>query len=153
MDLTFRPAVDADFSAVVNLLNEMHTDDAPIRIDDAQTSATWAKMLSDEHRQIVVVFANTPTIERAVATADIVLVPNLTHGARPWAIVENIVVASDYRRLGIGRALMSYIVEDVQKRNCYKVQLISNEHRVAAHSLYVTTGFEAPVRGFRRYLD
>src|ERR1700683_238595 len=48
--------------------------------------------------------------ENVVGTADLLIVPNLTHGGAPWAIVENVVVNEGARRRGVGSALMDEAV-------------------------------------------
>lgn len=89
-----------------------------------------------------------------VGTADVVIVEgNLTHRGRPWAIVENVVVAEASRRHGVGRALLEEAVESARRRGCYKVQLLSAKARHEAHAFYRSLGFEPVAEGFRTYLD
>ena len=90
---------------------------------------------------------------RIAGTVDAVVVTNLTHLGRPWAIVENVVVAEDDRRGGIGRALMQEAIAYARERGCYKVQLLSAKHRDQAHEFYQSLGLVAVAEGFRIYLD
>lgn len=55
--------------------------------------------------------------------------------------VEDVVVSSDYRGLGIGRDLMNTLIETAKARNLRSLQLTSNSCRVAAHGLYHSLGF------------
>jgi ribosomal protein S18 acetylase RimI-like enzyme len=68
-------------------------------------------------------------------------------------VIENIVVDSAHRRRGIGGALLDEAVKIAQLAGCYKVQLVSHSRRDAAHSLYRHSSFDAPVLGYRRYID
>ena len=79
------------------------------------------------------------------------IVPNLSHNARPWGILENMIVDSRYRRQGIGRQLLEYALNSSRSAGCYKVQLISDNRRYEAHIFYRSMGFEESALGFRRY--
>jgi N-acetylglutamate synthase-like GNAT family acetyltransferase len=81
------------------------------------------------------------------------IIPNLSHGARPWAILENMVVDSKYRRQGIGRLLIEHVLVRCRESDCYKVQLLSNNKRKEAHQFYRSMGFEDSALGFRLYFS
>lgn len=80
------------------------------------------------------------------------IVPNLSHNAHPWAILENIVVDRRYREQGFGRLLIDHALAICRKAGCYKVQLLSNNKRKEAHQFYRHLGFENSAVGFRMYL-
>jgi len=87
-----------------------------------------------------------------VGTADLTIVENLTRGLKPWGVIENIVVDKHCRSAGIGRELLEAATSVAANHGCYKVELISAAHRVIAHKLYEQAGFDAEVRGYRKYL-
>jgi len=78
-------------------------------------------------------------------------VPNLSHEARPWALVENVVVDEQYRRRGIGRLLMNYAIGKAKETGCHKIGLSSDTSRKEAHKFYRSMEFEASAHGFRLY--
>ena len=86
-----------------------------------------------------------------VGTVFLQITPNLSHDARPWAILENMVVDGRYRRQGIGRLLAEYAFTHAREAGCYKVQLLSNKRRHEAHQFYRAVGFEDTAFGFRLY--
>jgi len=86
-----------------------------------------------------------------VGTLVLLIVPNLSHEARPWALVENIIVDKRYQRQGIGRLLMNYAVGKAKEAGCYKIGLSSDKRRKEAHKFYHSLGFEASAHGFRLY--
>jgi N-acetylglutamate synthase-like GNAT family acetyltransferase len=88
---------------------------------------------------------------RVVGTLFLQIVPNFTHDARPWAIIENMVVDSACRRQGIGRLLIEKAFAISREAGCYKVQLLSNKKRLEAHRFYHSMGFEDSAVGFRLY--
>jgi GNAT superfamily N-acetyltransferase len=87
-----------------------------------------------------------------VGTLVLVIVPNLSHGALPWAIVENMIVDPKYRRRGIARMLMEYAVAKAKQAGCSHLQLLSSVHRREAHRFYKTMGFKHEAYGFRKYI-
>ena len=89
---------------------------------------------------------------RVVGTTMLIIVSNLTHGGLPWAGVENVMVDAAYRRKGIGKLMMDYALAEAKKAGCYKIQLISDKSRTAAHKFYESLGYKASGHGFRLYL-
>jgi N-acetylglutamate synthase-like GNAT family acetyltransferase len=89
--------------------------------------------------------------DMVVGTLFLQIIPNLTHGAHPWAILENMVVDSQYRRQGIGRLLIEHALTRCREAGCYKVQLLSNKKRKEAHLFYRSVGLEDSALGFRLY--
>jgi len=95
--------------------------------------------------------------ERLVGTVTLVIVPNLTHRATPWAQLENMVVDDVARGTHVGRMLIEECVRLARIAGCYKVQLQSgNERREPpndAHGFYRHMGFAESAVGFRQYLE
>jgi GNAT superfamily N-acetyltransferase len=81
----------------------------------------------------------------------LVIVPNLSHGARPWAVIENVIVDERYRRRGVGQLLMEYAVNRAREEDCCRIGLDSDKIRGEAHQFYKAMGFEASAYGFRQY--
>jgi N-acetylglutamate synthase-like GNAT family acetyltransferase len=91
---------------------------------------------------------------KVIGTVMFMIVPGLTHDAKPWIIVENVVVDKDCRRTGAGKLLMDYIKEKAEETGCCKIQLLSDKRRTGeAHKFYQAIGYNATAEGFRIYLD
>jgi len=142
MAIDVRPATTGDLAAVRTLLGHLHERPA----DVAWSSATWGRILGDPNRTILVAEDRG---EFAVGTADVLVVPNLTHDGAAWALVDNVVVDPGWRRRGVGRALLRAAVRVADDAGCYKLQLTSSNHRGGAHSFYERLGFTATATGFR----
>jgi GNAT superfamily N-acetyltransferase len=145
-----RHASQSDLSALLALYEELAGEKltaAPA--DPASAEPRLAEILADPRRELAVATLD----DRIVGTADLLVVPNLTHRGEPWAIVENVIVADDARRSGVGTALMSHLIERAQAAGCHKVQLLSGKHRTEAHELYRRMGFDAVAEGFKVYFD
>jgi ribosomal protein S18 acetylase RimI-like enzyme len=152
--LTIRDARTDDLPRLLDLLEELREGATPgvpwDRASEERTGSVWQEILADPRRRFLVAEDDDGTI---LATADVVIVPNLSHAARPVAFVENVVVTRGRRGEGIGRQLMDDVVAHAEAAGCYKVQFLSNKTRTRAHAFYARLGFEASSEGFRRYLS
>ncbi len=108
----------------------------------------WDKMASMPGHALVVAEEDS----QVLATTLVQIVPNLSHDARPWAIIENVVVDHAQRRHGTGRIMMEYVVSLCRQAGCYKIQLMSQLKRREAHQFYRALGFQDSAVGFRLYL-
>ncbi|MGW3960748.1 N-acetyltransferase family protein [Amycolatopsis sp. NPDC005003] len=147
MTITTRPAREADVPALLALFRELHPDDPPPSAQAA--AAAWRAVQAQSGRVILVAECGGAVI----GTADCATLPNLTRGARPFMLVENVVVATGHRRSGVGAALMEAAFAAARRAGCYKVQLLSRSGREAAHAFYESLGFRAVAQGYRVYLD
>lgn len=86
-----------------------------------------------------------------VGTIGLLIVPNLSHSATPYAIAENLVVTQKYRRRGIARRLLEYCIARAREERCHRIELCSDRRREEAHRLYRSAGFEPSAYGFRIY--
>ncbi|WP_283136126.1 GNAT family N-acetyltransferase [Rhizohabitans arisaemae] len=145
MSFTIRPAVEADLVSLLELYAELHPDDPPLPPEVA--GRTWTAMTRQDGRVVLV----AETDGTLVGTVDCTVSPNLTRGASPHMLVENVVVSAAHRRRGIGTGLLEAAVTLARSAGCYKVQLLSARAE-DAHSFYESCGFRPLARGFRRYL-
>ena len=144
MTIVVRRAADDDLSAIVALLGELHDPSSALA-----DTATWTRMLAQEDRVILLAEVDG----RAAGTADVSFASNLTHGAQPRAYVENVAVATDHRRNGVGRAIMAEVERLARDAGCYKVTLMSANHRDGAHRFYEEIGYDRCAVGFRKSFE
>jgi GNAT superfamily N-acetyltransferase len=115
--------------------------------------------VTETHQQTLAAIAADPRMTclvleidgRVMGTLTLYLLPGLSHGGRPFAIVENVVVDASLRGGGHGRALMAHGEDLVRARGCYKVSLTSNNQRPKAHEFYLHLGYSASHQGFTKY--
>lgn len=145
-----RPAVPGDLDALVSLYSQLVDDERALRPTvDSRHERVLLDVIGDPSRHLLVGVLD----EESVGSVDLLIVANLTHGARPWAIVENVVVAYELRGCGIGSALMGHAIDLAREAGCYKVQLLSGRQRTGAHAFYRSLGMEPVAEGFKLYLD
>jgi GNAT superfamily N-acetyltransferase len=138
-----RTATPADLPALLDLLAQLN--ETPQPLSDAHRKA-FDDVAADPRQRLFVVEDDGGAL---VAAATLVVIPNLGHGGRPWAIVENVVVDEPARGRGIGEMLMAHIIEQARAAGCYKVALTSRKFRTGAHRFYERLGFERTSEGFR----
>ena len=108
----------------------------PSRADEL--AALWERICDDPALIYVGAF-DGPSL---VATCTAAIVPNLTRGARPYAVIENVVTRPDARRHGLGSAVIQELLSRCWDARCYKVMLLSAAERGAAHEFYERNGFD-----------
>lgn len=88
-----------------------------------------------------------------VATAFLTLCLDPMFAFRPYAVVENVVVADSRRGRGIGRRLVAHLEALAAGADCTKLMLLSSSHRTDAHAFFERVGFISDKkRGFVKYL-
>lgn len=85
-----------------------------------------------------------------VGTSTINMCSNLSWSGRPYAIVENVIVDSKYRGLGIGKKLLRKAQEIAKDRGCYKIAVMTGSSREEILKFYKAAGFVGDKIGFQR---
>src|SRR5688572_11185596 len=105
-----------DLPALLALYTHLHREDAPLP-DDATLAVVWEAILGDPKLQCFVAERDG----QLVGSCTLITIPNLTRGARPYGLIENVVTHADYRRHGIGTRLLHTALRHAWECNCYKV--------------------------------
>jgi GNAT superfamily N-acetyltransferase len=143
-----RDATRKDLPRIVELLAQLSLDDSqelPEEPLQASYGAAFDEVERDNRQRLLVL----EVAGRIVGTLAVVVVPNVGHQGKPYALVENVVVDEAGRGQGHGEALMRAAIDVARKAGCYKVSLFSNKRRVDAHRFYGKLGFEPRHEGFR----
>jgi GNAT superfamily N-acetyltransferase len=77
-----------------------------------------------------------------VSSCTIMVIPNLTRGARPYGLIENVVTHQEHRGQGYGKALLAQALEFGWSQQCYKVMLMTGRKDDATHHFYESAGFD-----------
>lgn len=138
-------ALDAlDLSPLLGLYGHLNPDDAPYP-DIKTVESVWSESLANPRIRYFGGFDG----ELLVATCTICVIPNLTRGCRPYALIENVVTALPYRRQGWGRAILAEAMAFAWSLNCYKVMLLTGRQDEGVVNFYKSAGFDPDEkRGF-----
>lgn len=82
-----------------------------------------------------------------------IICQDIIGGCRPFMVIENVIVKSNSRELGIGKKLIKYIENYAFEKNCSYTMLVSSAYRKEAHKFYQAVGYDIDaVQGFKKYL-
>ena len=71
------------------------------------------------------------------------MIPNLTRGGAPYAIIENVVVDEAHRGQGIGKQIMAATLDVAWDAGCYKAELTTGSQRESTHAFYRACGMSS----------
>lgn len=122
---------DGDISVVQGLVNQLTDNPQPLERSDIEnmvtSAATHLYVARDkESKQII-----------GMVTLVVYRVPDKLKG---W--VEDLIVHSEYRGMGIATQLMNHVIEEARKYHVRSLNLTSNPKRESANMLYLKLGFE-----------
>ncbi len=133
-EVNVRTAVLDDFQALCRLYAELQTERPPLA--DGRGEEQWRRLLTHPGTEVFVADAG----DRPLAAVTLHVLPNMTYGGAPYALIENVVTAADRRGQGLGEAVMAHAVERARLAGCYKVMLLTGRIRGAA-GFYEKLGF------------
>lgn len=123
-----------DYDGLMSLYLHLHETEIP-PFDTAKD--VWEKILADENYHIIVAEENG----EIVSSCTVVIVPNLTRGARPYARVENVVTHADYRGRGLATACLNKAKEVAVSANCYNIALLTGSKSESTLKFYENAGY------------
>lgn len=90
---------------------------------------------------------------KLVGTCTINLCANLSWSGRPYAIIENVIVAPNQRRKGVGKAVLRFAQDFAKEAGCYKVALMTGSRNPETLKFYEEAGFVGNKTGFQKRFD
>ncbi len=142
-----RPIEKDELARLLALYEHLHVDDVPLNIDQ-RLKALWDEIL------------NNPLLHYLVGELDgelisactLAIIPNLTRGARPYGLIENVVTHPDHRKQGFGTRILRHALQVAWDGDCYKVMLLTSSRKEPTLRFYERAGFKRGVKtGFIAY--
>jgi GNAT superfamily N-acetyltransferase len=140
---SIRAALPSDLEGLLNLYPHLNPSDelisrdlAPSRLDAINQlpgSAVLLGLLGDD----------------LVASCTLIVIPNLTNGGKPYALIENVVTDARHRGQGYGTRLLRAAVAAAWEAGCYKVMLMTGSKQPSTLKFYENAGFEQTKTGFQ----
>ena len=142
-EFAIRRAEPADLDQLLVLYRELNPADPELTADTARTA--YSEMLAHPGLSIFLACVD----DSAVSTATLLIIPNLTRGTRPYALVENVVTLEAQRGKGYARAVIKRAIDVAFAAGCYKVMLLTGRQREDIHRFYQSCGFVQNKTGFQ----
>ena len=76
-----------------------------------------------------------------LSSCTLLIVPNLTHGGRPYGVVENVVTHLSHRGKGFATACLDYARKLAEKQRCYKLMLMTGSKQESTLRFYREAGY------------
>mgnify|MGYP001150041467 FL=1 len=130
-----REITENDFDQLLGLYMQLH--DNPFPGKSERVLAVWNNILADENHHIIVAEEDGNIVSSCVC----VIIPNLTRGQRPYAFVENVITDEKYRKRGLATACLDYARELAQRKNCYKMMLLTGARQESTLRFYEQAGY------------
>ncbi len=140
MPVTIREVADDELFALLCLYARLHSEEEMLPLGEAVP--LWKALRQDPNQHCLGAYWNGSL----TATCTLVVVANLTRGGRPYGLIENVVTHPDYRRRGLGTAVLKRALQTAWERDCYKVMLLTGSKNEATLRFYEQAGFERGVK-------
>jgi len=121
------------------LMRYLNPDDAVL--DDLESKRVFADICSNKQLQLLVALND----QIIVGTCYLNIIPNLTRQASPYAVLENVITDPNFRRRGVGKALMHAAMDTAAEAGCYKLMLLTGRDE-NVHRFYLSCGFEGDAK-------
>ncbi|MCR5599247.1 MAG: GNAT family N-acetyltransferase [Ruminococcus sp.] len=126
-----------DFDGLMRLYMELHSNPFPEK--DDRVMSVWKSIIDDKNHHIIVA-----ELDGVIAAACVcVIIPNLTRGQRPYALIENVVTSEKYRRRGLASACLDRAREIAESENCYKMMLLTGSKESGTLDFYRKAGYNS----------
>ncbi len=142
--LSIRPATADDVPALLALYDHLSSDNDRCPPDLAADNI--ARIAAIAGSAVLVGAVN----DALVTSCTVIVIPNLSRGGRPYAVIENVVTHPDHRGRGYGTAVLDAASEQAWAQGCYKVMLSTGSTRPATLSFYKSAGFAQSRTGFQK---
>lgn len=131
-----RPATVHDLGALLDLYAQLNADDPALERDRAIGVLEEIEMSPGNE---ILVLDDGDTV---IGTTYLNVIPNLSRGARPYAVIENVVITASRRGEKLGKLLMAATLERARAHGCYKAMLQTGSTTPATHAFYRACGFD-----------
>ena len=142
-DLVIRAAEPADLPALQGLYRHLIPEDECCPDDKA--AEILEKLRRFEGSAILLGFLGGDL----VASCTVIVIPNLTRGGTPYALIENVVTDTGHRNRGLGKAILKAALDCAWAAGCYKAMLMTGSKKPSTLAFYEAAGFEQSKTGFQ----
>lgn len=133
--MEIREVNKTDLQPLLELYTQLHDNDMPAI--DINLKNLWNKITTDTNHHIIVGVIDG----KLICSCVIIIIPNLTHGQQPYALIENVITHEKYRNKGFATAILKYARQIAISKNCYKIMLMTGAKKEETLNFYEKSGF------------
>ena len=131
----YREAQSNELNEILQLYLDLHETKVPE--NSLHLRDTWEQIMYDENHHLIVCEVGGKLVSSCVC----VIIPNLTHGQRPYALIENVITDEAFRKRGLATACLNYAREIAVRENCYKMMLLTGSKEESTLKFYEQAGY------------
>ena len=135
MKIKIREIIQDDLEDLLKLYEQLGPN--PFVQVDEHILDVWNKIFQNKDYHIIVADVDGAV----VSTCTCVIIPNLTHNQRPYAVVENVVTDKNFRGKGYATSCLDFAKEIAIKNNCYKLMLMTGSKKETTLNFYRNAGY------------
>ena len=124
-----------ELNNLLTLYEQLHNNSFPCI--DEELLYLWETIIADKNYYIVVAVEDKKIISSCV----MIIIPNLTHNQRPYALIENVVTDMEYRNKGFATKCLHYAKRIAVQNNCYKIMLMTGSKKDSTLNFYKKAGY------------
>ena len=136
-EVKFEPARSADLPRLVELLGILFESEAEFAANPEKQRAALQAILADPKKGTVFVARDG---RQVVAMASLLYTVSTAEGGKA-AFFEDLVVAPEHRKRGIGQALLKHVVAEARKEGVLRITLLTDMQNERAQAMYRRAGF------------
>ena len=112
MSVQFREAIQSDLEGLLALYTQLNDNTMPAI--DERVLTIWQRLLRQEHIHTLVAEEDG----RLLSTVTVTVIDSLTHGQRPYALVEYVVTDQKHRGCGLAFSLLELAKQIAGEAGC-----------------------------------
>jgi len=137
MSLKLETAAQKDLPRLVELLGILFESEAEFSPDNAKQGAALQAILADPAKGRIFVARDGREV---VAMASLLYTISTAEGGKA-ALFEDLVVAPDHRKRGIGEALLKHVIAHARAEGVLRITLLTDMQNERAQAMYRRVGF------------
>ncbi len=133
--MEIREINELDRIGLLTLYQQLPNNEMPIWNEGLED--LWKSIISDYNHHIIV-----GTVDQVIVSSCVlVIIPNLTHNQRPYALIENVITDEKHRNKGYATHVLNFAKEIALNMNCYKIMLMTGSKKETTLNFYERAGY------------
>ena len=128
----------SDIPALCQLLNALFTQEPEFKPDEILQAKGLSQIINDDSVGHILVVRHG---DRVIGMVNLLYTISTALGARV-AMLEDFVIAAEYRDRGVGSQLMEYAIAYARDNGCKRITLLTDGTNLKAQGFYGKHGFE-----------